>query len=93
MPLLKTMCGTCPWRDDSPYAALKPELQMTLLSCSRECHCTGTNAIGGRTGKPAALCRGARNDQLKMMHTMGVIAAPTDEAWAEAWEQLKPKDR
>ena len=85
------MCGTCPWRENSPYAYLKESLQGTLMGCSRVCHSTGSNAINYRTGKPAALCRGARNDQLRMMHSLGIIAAPTDEAWSEAWQQLQSK--
>jgi hypothetical protein len=77
------MCATCPWRDESPYAYLRADLEHSALTAnSRICHSTGSNnAIHKRTGKPPALCRGARNSQLRLMHAMRVIDAPTDEAW------------
>jgi len=53
------------------------------LDSSRICHSTGkNNAINRRTGKPEAICRGAREVQLKVFAAMGVITAATDEAWA-----------
>jgi hypothetical protein len=61
---------------------LRADLEQSALTrSSRICHSTGSNAINKRTGKPERLCRGARNSQLRMMHGMGVITAPTDEAW------------
>lgn len=82
-PTNATMCATCPWRDESPYAYLRADLERSALTAnSRICHSTGSNnAINKRTGKPERLCRGARNMQLRAMFAMGVIAAPTDEAW------------
>ena len=67
----------------SPYAALAADLaESALTTTSRICHSTGANnAINRRTGKPPLLCRGARNVQLQAMHGMGMIVAPTDEAW------------
>lgn len=34
------------------------------------------------------LCRGARDHQLVVFHRMGVIDAPTDEAWAAKRKEL-----
>jgi hypothetical protein len=59
-----------------------------LTEASRECHQTGTNAVGGRTGKKPVLCRGARDLQIQVMHRLGVIDAPTDEAWDRARKRL-----
>jgi hypothetical protein len=84
------MCDTCPWRDGSPYAYLRADLERSALTqSSRICHSTGkNNAIHKRTGKPERLCRGARNSQLQMMAGIGFITAPTDEAWNAKCRQL-----
>ena len=81
--LKKEMCDTCPFRDGSPYAYLLHDLKhCALTKRSRVCHSTGkNNAINKRTGKPEALCRGARDAQLQMFHRLGLLSAPTDEAW------------
>lgn len=83
MPVNKAMCATCPFRAGSPYEYLRPDLEKSALtSNSRICHSTGSNnAINRRTGKPAALCRGARDSQLNMFYRLGFLSAPTDEAW------------
>lgn len=76
------MCSTCPFRAGSPYESLALELaESALTNASRICHQTGTNAIGGVTGKPNRICRGARNVQLTMLAASGFLEAPTDEAW------------
>jgi hypothetical protein len=87
----KTMCATCPWRKDSPYAYLKETLVVSALTqASRICHSTGNNnAIHKRTGKPERLCRGARDEQLAMFHNIGFLDAPTDEAWDRQARGLK----
>lgn len=83
-PLRETMCATCPFRPDSKYAPLAVELAASALTdASRICHSTGSNAINRRTGIKPHLCRGARDIQLKVFHGMGIISAPTDEAWNE----------
>jgi hypothetical protein len=89
-PTCKTMCGTCPFRDGSPYAYLRADLEQSALTqSSRICHSTGSNnAINKRTGKPPRLCRGARDLQLRYMHGIGFISAPTDEAWNKRCKEL-----
>lgn len=86
MPVLKAMCGTCPFRPGSPHADLAlPLTASALTEASRICHSTGRdNAINEETGKPEALCRGARDVQLRVFCELGVIEKPTDEAWNEA---------
>ncbi len=88
-PVCEAMCATCPFRHDSKYAFLRDELtDSALRSASRICHSTGSNAIHRRTGKPIMLCRGARDVQLTVMHALGVIEAPTDEAWAKKVKEV-----
>ena len=83
MPLRKTMCKTCPHREGSKYAYLRGGLiQDHITSATTICHSTGSdNAINQRTGFPPHLCRGARNVQIDIMHSVRFIDKPTDEAW------------
>lgn len=87
LPVRKTMCGTCPFRDGSPYSYLRTDLSIASLGESRICHSTGAgNAINEETGKPEHICRGSRDLQLRYMHDMKIIAKPTDEAWNDTRE-------
>lgn len=83
-----TMCATCPWREGSPYAYLRPALEEDSARHTRICHSTGNNAINPRTGKLSMACRGSRNFQLDLMYGLGMIKAPTDEAWEEKCQEL-----
>jgi len=89
-PVLKEMCGNCPFREGSPYQDLVPTLTDSALNGqSRVCHSTGSNnAIHRRTGKPQAICRGARDIQLKYFAAIGFIEEPTDEAWDKKRKEL-----
>lgn len=87
----KIMCATCPFRPGSPYAALAGYLSERSLQEARVCHSTGTSAIYGKTGKPERICRGSRDIQLGVMAWMGVIEAPTDEAWDKAWNEISER--
>jgi hypothetical protein len=96
MKLNKRMCATCPWREGSEYADLVPTLEASALSeGSRICHSTGSNAINVRTGKPEAICRGARDAQLRILAGIGFLSEPTDAAWNEKCRQIgiKPNER
>ncbi len=85
LPCRATQCATCPFRPGSKYACLASHLTASALSeASRICHSTGISGISGvnrRTGKAIHLCRGARDMQLRVMASMGVIAEASDEAW------------
>lgn len=82
-PVMKAMCKTCPWREDSPYKHLRDVLRDSALGeASRICHSTGTqDAIPVQSTGPERLCRGARNDQLQFFHAIGFLSEATDEAW------------
>lgn len=89
-PLRKMMCATCPFRDGSPYAYIADDLAASAINqASRICHSTGSNnGINRRTGLPPHLCRGARDIQLQVFASLGVIVAPTDEAWDDGRERI-----
>lgn len=82
-------CATCPFREGSPYAHLKDYLcEQATTASSRVCHSTGKSVFYGQTGKPERLCRGARDVQLKMFHSMGFLSEPTDACWAKKVEEM-----
>ena len=88
-PLRATMCQTCPFRPGSKYEYLREDLELSAkLESSRVCHSTGSdNAINKHTGFPPHICRGARDVQLEFFTQLGILDAPTDEAWNDAREQ------
>ncbi|HEU0069616.1 MAG TPA: hypothetical protein VFQ26_10240 [Nitrospiraceae bacterium] len=87
---VKNKCLSCPFRVGSDYAYLASTLAECALSkASRICHSTGSNnAIHKRTGKKPMLCRGARDIQLRVFHSIGFIEAPTDKAWDKKCNEL-----
>lgn len=90
MKLNKKQCATCPFRDGSPYTHLRQYLETSAISkASRICHSTGgNNAINHRTGKPARLCRGARDFQLRVFFEMGFLDEATDAAWDKRKKEM-----
>lgn len=89
-PTRRTMCATCPFRKGSPNANLVEILaESAKTTSSRICHSTGSNnAINRITGKPPALCRGARDVQLEHFFRLKVIDAPTDAAWSRQCRRM-----
>lgn len=82
-------CGTCPFREGSPYAFLADDLAKSALTeKSRICHSTGNSVFYGRTGKKSMICRGARDKQLEYLAAIGFLSAPTDEAWAAKCQEM-----
>lgn len=79
MPIMVSMCATCPFRDGGCQQLRSRIEQQVLTTASQTCHSTGV-AIGRRYD--THLCRGARDFQLQIFYRLGVIAKPTDEAWA-----------
>lgn len=92
LPVRKSMCNTCPFKEGSPYQWLEADLTESAISGkTRICHSTGENAINKKTGFKSHICRGARNIQLKTMCAMKIITKATDEAWNEARVSLGMK--
>lgn len=90
LPVQKSKCVTCPFREGSKYENLRTMLAVSAArESSRICHSTGSNAINRHTGKPERLCRGARNLQLNLFYSMKFIEAPTDEAWEKKCEEMR----
>ncbi len=91
LPVQPVMCATCPFREGSDTAWLKDYLAKSAATeASRICHSPGSNnAFHRRTGKPAAVCRGARDLQLQMFHRLGFLKEPTDACWAAKVKELK----
>lgn len=79
------MCSTCPFRPgvEKKYSDLAGVIaESAIMGGSRICHQTGkNNFFHKRTGRAEALCRGARDLQLKMFAAIGVLSEPTDEEW------------
>lgn len=90
LPVVEKQCETCPFKKDSELSHLQSFLAASSIGeASRICHSTGSNnAINHRTGKPPMLCRGARDFQLQFFHRVGIIEAPTDEAWNNKCKEL-----
>jgi hypothetical protein len=79
MPVMPAMCATCPFRDTG-WTEVRALLQQRALSTATPiCHSTG-HALTKRLG-PSHLCRGARDFQIQIFYRLGVIDAPTEEAW------------
>ena len=95
MEIMPAMCGTCPFKPGSKLAFLKADLAHSALTeCSRICHSTGGNTVihpQSKTKGKSKLCRGARDYQLNVLHGMGFLEAPTDEAWDKKVKELKLK--
>ena len=74
-------CKSCPFNTDKngrhPCPRLVSEIQRRILTeASQICHHPVIYS------QPEThLCRGARDFQLEMFYRLGVIDAPTDEAW------------
>ena len=87
MPIMREMCETCPFREDREGVdeVRTGVMQRVMTEGSQTCHSTCL-AIGER--HDSHLCRGARNFQLEVFARMGVIGAPTDEAWDERCQSI-----
>lgn len=59
-------------------------IQRALSEATPICHSTGPDSLLPKkkrvSAKPLA-CRGARDLQLQMFYAVGLLDAPTDEAW------------
>jgi hypothetical protein len=87
MPIMPAQCATCPFRKGG-WEHVRPLLENRALNeATPICHSTGKGALVKKIPRQH-ICRGARDLQLQCFHAMGVIAAPTDEAWADACRRM-----
>jgi hypothetical protein len=76
-------CASCPFREGGDKELANRVLARTILQASQICH---HPALYGK--KQTHLCRGARDEQLTILHRMGLIPEPTDRAFMEASERI-----
>lgn len=89
LPVRKTMCGTCPFKEGSKYSYLRGDLTERSIHESRICHSTGSgNVINDETGFEEHICRGSRDIQLTFFESIGVIDKATDKAWNDQREKI-----
>jgi hypothetical protein len=81
--VMKAQCPTCPFGPHGDPALREKVSKRCLNEASQICHHPRTKGK-----KETHLCRGARDLQLQLFYIWGVIAAPTDEAWEEAWKKM-----
>lgn len=78
-PVMASMCASCPFREGGDIHLRNQVLSRTILKASQICH---HPALSGK--KQTHLCRGARDEQLTILHRLGMLPEPTDKAFAEA---------
>jgi hypothetical protein len=89
------MCKTCPFRQEGFTEVRSLLSDRALTEATPICHSTGSSMVTLRRHKvfkKSHLCRGARDLQLQVFHRLGVIDAPTDEAWARTWAAMQGID-
>jgi hypothetical protein len=82
-PVMPKKCMTCPFGPKGD-ARIRAAVMGRLLTGSQMCHSPRLKRRG-----ETHLCRGARDEQLRIMHRLGVIAEETDAAWEAAYKKLK----
>jgi len=84
MDVMPKQCATCPFKEDGCKEVRDAVIARSLEGINQTCHSTG--AKYGK--KDTHLCRGARDFQLQLFHSMGVIEEPTDKAWDAKRKEL-----
>lgn len=82
-------CVTCPWADTADRLKLSGKemeslMRMVLTEANVRCHHA---AFLGKSEQK--ICRGARNFQLQIFHSLGVLESPTDRCWAETLTAIR----
>ena len=86
-PVMAKQCRTCVFATDKEGRWVNPELahmvENRMLTCSQICHAP---RLHGKS--ETHLCRGTRDRQIELMHRMGFLLEPTDEAWEAKRKEL-----
>lgn len=77
-PVMKEKCASCPFREDGDPRLRAAVISRTNVKASQICH---HPRVHGK--KETHLCRGARDEQLVLLHRMGLIKEPTDACFEE----------
>lgn len=85
-PVMKKMCSTCPFhlKHEGQVEIAIMVMERCITTASQICH---HPRLSGKA--ETHICRGAREYQKKIFHRLGVISAPTDEAWDKAVRKIK----
>lgn len=75
-PVMASKCATCPFGPNGDQE-IRATVESRALTASQICHHPRTKGK-----RETHLCRGSRDLQLGIMAALGVIGAPTDEAWS-----------
>ena len=78
-PVMAAKCESCPFREGGDIELRNKVMERTILTASQVCH---HPRIHGK--KETHLCRGARDEQLTILHRLGLLPEATDQAFAEA---------
>ena len=86
--VMSKQCTTCPWKSDRDRLELTAEemamlTKMVLSEANIRCHHA---AFSGKA--ETKICRGARNLQLKVFHSLGVLDEPTDACWSATLSKI-----
>lgn len=81
MPVMKRKCSSCPFHEEHKEQRQIADMvrERCITEASQICHHPRLH-----DKKETHLCRGARDFQQQIFHRLGVISAPTDEAWEKA---------
>lgn len=89
-PVMAAPCATCPFHEGGNADLACRVLDRTLLQQQQICH---HPTLHGK--RQTHLCRGARDVQLRVLHCLGFIPEPTDEAFTKRTDEVlgPPKTR
>lgn len=82
-PVMPAKCRTCPFNETGDKRLAAAVLDRTLFKSSQICH---HPVLDGK--KETHLCRGQRDEQLVLLHRMGLIDEPTDAAFTAKSREL-----
>ena len=82
-PVMKSLCASCLFQKNGD-TQLRASIEARVFSNSQICH---HPVLKGN--KETHLCRGSRDYQLEILYRLGMIVAPTDEAFALKSKELK----
>jgi len=92
---MKEMCPTCPFRKQG-YTSVQPLLVWrAMMEGTPVCHSTGDSDVTPperKIHKEDRACRGARNLQIVVMHTKGLLKEPTDECWKAKVDEMNAEE-
>lgn len=81
-PVMAAKCKSCPFQEANRCTGTAEAVTARVLTAgSQMCHTSGWP-------EGTHLCRGARDVQLTVMHRLGLLAEPADEAWDAKRKEL-----